>query len=160
MNPKNAFDRVEVEFVGKRQANYRVKVFVDGNMYTPAGYVFGPGAKQETYRCEAEILAGEVKPDVDENGKVKTDRLALRPPLHELVGRLQRDAAPGAGAEVVDGDLGCDGLTGEAYKYSELPDRAANPCADSAGVTTEAAVEVAADTARRVVRRPVADSAQ
>jgi len=135
MNPKNAFDRVEVEFVGKRQANYRVKVFVDGNMYTPAGYVFGPGAKQETYRCEAEILAGEVKPDVDENGKVKT-------------------------GFVVDGDLGCDGLTGEAYKYSELPDRAANPCADSAGVTTEAAVEVAADTARRVVRRPVADSAQ
>lgn len=135
MNPKNVFDRVLVEFAGKRQANYRVKVFVDGNLYTPAGYVFGPGAKQETYRCEAEVLAGEAKPDVDENGKVKT-------------------------GFVVEGDLGCDGLAGEAYKYIELPERTASPCTDSVTSPAEAAVEVAADTTRRLVRRQAADAAQ
>ena len=125
----NDFDIVGVTFAGKRQVNYRVHVYVDGSQFNGQGYVFGPGISQQMTRAEAKALTGETKPDVADDGKVKT-------------------------GFVVIGDLGCDGLSGESYKMSEIENGAVDPCADRPA--ENAATETAtADAARRVTKRLV-----
>ena len=123
----NDFDIVSVEFAGKRKVNYRVRVYVDGNQYNGQGYVFGPKIAQRMSRVEAKVLTGETKPHVLDDGKVVT-------------------------GFVVNGDLGCDGLAGEAYKMSEVENGAVDPCAEKPVAATETAT---AESSRRVTKRPI-----
>lgn len=88
---ENAFTLVKVRFVGKRQQNRRVNIYVGNHCYTADGYVFGPGIERQTLRCEADVLTGATSPVVDDNGRVIT-------------------------GFVVSGDLGNAGLTGEGYE--------------------------------------------
>lgn len=118
------FDTVNVEFSGKRKVNYRVYVYIDGGQYNGQGYVFGPGVSQKMTRAEANVLTGETAPDIAEDGKVKT-------------------------GFIVDGDLGDDGLAGEAYKISEVESKVISPFADN---LTES---VAADAPRKAAKRIV-----
>lgn len=117
-------DIVSVTFAGKRRVNCRVHVYVDGSQYNGQGYVFGPGISQQMTRAEAKVLTGETKPDIADDGEVTT-------------------------GFIVDGDLGGDGLTGEAYEISEAESSVFNPLSDIQ--TENAAPSVHRKAAKRLV---------
>lgn len=86
-----SFNFVQVKHTGARTQPMRVKIIVDGKNYSP-GYVFGKGVTQAVYECEADVLTGKTKPEIDnETGAVKNGFIVI-------------------------GDLGDLGLTGEAYE--------------------------------------------